>query len=55
MGLSQEKRKKTRKNRRTAYRKIGNGETTSAVTGRLTGRTNHNATERVLSSDESYG
>ena len=22
---------------------------------RLTGRTNHNATERVLSSDESYG
>ena len=33
----------------------GNGETPSAVTGRLTGRTNHNATERVLSSDESYG
>ena len=26
------KRKKTRKNRRTAYRRIGNGETPSAVT-----------------------
>jgi len=32
MGSSQEKRKKTRKNRRTAYHRIGNGETPSAVT-----------------------